>query len=428
MSASLWFAPTPSDVSNSRLSLDFGVRSADLAFRELVVPGLGRVWFVRQLSWAVAALALRAELVGRARAPKASAIAHGIEALASKLVFRTRPDAGRLLGTRAFRRDDGLEVWDFERLHRRAHYVQNTQRQAASRALRTEGGLGLASGARFDLYELEEVGKNLASAFLEQPVGRGGGKLRSTLLRWVAGESDAVSPFSRTLPEALGAWSPSAGERGSVRARLLETTGNDAEKRRRLAKAIGSGARLPSIEDAVVPRLRRAGHEQQAKEVLAARAFGTLLGASRAAVAEMTGPVEGATGGVAVATLARSPRIRSSTEAVREAAGRATSAAVEAGISGIAFESSRRFISELSADGGAVRIVEVLSSRSGGLLSHVDGRILRGPLFRVLQSEDEGGGGGESIDPEEGVVDRDGTFRIESFHSLLRDLDGDGAS
>lgn len=53
-----WFSPAPSAVSFSRLVLDFGLRAADLFFRELVVPELGQVWFVRQLSWPLAAFAL----------------------------------------------------------------------------------------------------------------------------------------------------------------------------------------------------------------------------------------------------------------------------------------------------------------------------------------------------------------------------------
>jgi len=81
-----WFSPAPSEISSSRISLDFGLRSADLLFRELVVPELGRVWFVRQLSWPVAALALHEAMQGRGSSPpKPTAICHGIEALACKL-------------------------------------------------------------------------------------------------------------------------------------------------------------------------------------------------------------------------------------------------------------------------------------------------------------------------------------------------------
>ena len=91
MSSLYWFAPAPAQVSSQRLSLDFDLRSADLFYRELVVPELGRIWFARQLSWPVAALALHKELAGvGSNPPKPTAICHGIEALACKLEYRRR--------------------------------------------------------------------------------------------------------------------------------------------------------------------------------------------------------------------------------------------------------------------------------------------------------------------------------------------------
>src|SRR3954468_22994438 len=89
-----WFAPAPSEISSSRLSLDFGLRTADLFFRELVVPELGRIWFVRQLCWPLAAVLLHADLRAQgAGAPKPTAICHGIESLACKLEFLVNPKA-----------------------------------------------------------------------------------------------------------------------------------------------------------------------------------------------------------------------------------------------------------------------------------------------------------------------------------------------
>jgi len=65
--ATYWFSPAPSEVTSSRLSLDFDLRAADLFFRELVVPELGRIWFARQLSWPLAALALYDMVKGGAK-------------------------------------------------------------------------------------------------------------------------------------------------------------------------------------------------------------------------------------------------------------------------------------------------------------------------------------------------------------------------
>src|SRR5689334_8698948 len=153
----VWFSPAPSEIAASRISLDFGLRSADLFFRELVVPELGRVWFVRQISWPVASLALHEELrSGGSRPPKPTAICHGIEALACKLEYAADHDdrSTRLLGTRAFGRDLVGKIWAFDGLRQPTNYVRNTHRQSASRALRAEGGLGFATGQRFDLLEL----------------------------------------------------------------------------------------------------------------------------------------------------------------------------------------------------------------------------------------------------------------------------------
>lgn len=81
---SYWFAAAPSRQERTRISLNFGLGRAERLFNERVVPGLGRVWFVRQISWPVSAIALRERLRGTINT-KASAISHGLEALGCKL-------------------------------------------------------------------------------------------------------------------------------------------------------------------------------------------------------------------------------------------------------------------------------------------------------------------------------------------------------
>lgn len=80
-------------------------------------------------------------------------------------------------------------AWAFDKLRTTKHYVQNTHRQAASRAIRDEGGLGLASGSRFDALGLDslmglELRNRLESTF--------GLQLSSTLL-WTYGSSRALA-------------------------------------------------------------------------------------------------------------------------------------------------------------------------------------------------------------------------------------------
>lgn len=47
--ATHWFSPAPSEISSSRISLDFDLGAADLNSRELVAPELGSISFARQL-------------------------------------------------------------------------------------------------------------------------------------------------------------------------------------------------------------------------------------------------------------------------------------------------------------------------------------------------------------------------------------------
>jgi hypothetical protein len=420
LTTTYWFSPTPSEISSSRISLDFNLRAADLFFRELVVPGLGRIWFARQLSWPLAALALHEELASHSsNAPKPTAICHGIEALACKLEYLVDPqDASRrILGRRAFGRDFDREVWSFPRLRQAVNYVRNTHRQSATRAIRIDGGLGFARGSRFDLLELEPVGRALANAFLEQRVGQGGTSLRKWLLGWLNGNE--ISGVPRTLREALSPEHATDNERALVRSRLFGTS--NSEKRQRLARAVGRAADVPDIEDIVIARLREAGHLEQASEIVAARAFGAVLDRARDAVAHLTREVEPARGGVKLVTLASDPSLRKSIKNLRWVANNYINQANTAGVK----ESSSRSFADAIVVADDSEVIRLLVKRADEVLLIADGSVVRGRLFRIVDGSDETRDledGAESIEP-----DRTGrTFRIANLHSLLRDVDQRG--
>lgn len=426
MSSLHWFAPAPAQVSSQRLSLDFDLRSADLFYRELVVPELGRIWFARQLSWPVAALALHKELAGvGSNPPKPTAICHGIEALACKLEYSANSDpttrSRRILGSRAFGRDGQSEVWSFQRLRQATNYVRNTHRQAASRALRVDGGLGLARGPRFDLLELEPVGRALADAFLNQRVGKGGTSLRKWLMGWLDGDRD-VSGWPKTLRHALSPEHGTEEERSLVRSRLLGTATAASEKRRRLADAVGRAEAMRDVERDVVVRLREAGAREQTQEILAARAFGAVLDRARDAVASLTRAVEPGRGGVKLATLTNDSALARTIKDLRAAVENYLEKANTAKVNEA---TSRAFAHSVVAadDAEAIRL---LVRRSGEVLGLAADSVVRGPLFRVVDTTDEASDfedGAASIEP-----DRTGrSFRIANLHSLLRDVDHRGA-
>jgi hypothetical protein len=419
-----WFSPAPSEVTSSRISLDFDLRAADLYFRELVVPELGRIWFVRQLSWPLAALALHEELASHgSNAPKPTAICHGIEALACKLEYLVDPQdpSPRILGRRAFGRDAKPKVWSFHRLRQAPNYVRNTHRQAATRAVRVDGGLGFARGSRFDLLDLEPVGRALADTFLGQNVGQGGTTLRKWLVGWLRGEKELPASHG-SFRRAVSPEHATDEERALVRSRLLGASTPTSGQRQRLARAVGRGANMPDVEGAVIVRLREDGHFGQANQIIAARAFGAVLDRARDAVASLTREVERGRGGVKLATLATDSGMKRAFKDLRSAAKsyveRATTAKVN--------EPTSRVFANAVVAADESEVIRLLVRRAGEVLGIADGSVVRGPLFRVVDATDEVAeleDGAASIEP-----DRTGrTFRIANLHSLLRDVDQRGA-
>jgi len=419
-----WYAAAPGPLGTSRLSLDFDLRAADRRFREIVVPGLGRVWFVRQLSWPLAALALHERLAPSGGTLRPTAICHGIEALACKVEFHRRSGedrSRRLLGTRAFGRDSGLQRWSFEELRRPAYYVRNTHRQLAVRALRLEGGLGLASGPRFDRYRLEEPGRELAEAFLQQPVGNG--RLETWLTSWLRGARDGDPGTGRTLVDALSPETPSPEERRLTRGRVLDTAGENGTRRMRLADALGRARDMPNVEDHVVPRLRRAGHPAQADQVLAALAFGAMLDRARDTASELTRLVE-AGKGERVDRLASEKTVRGTLKALRTAAARFEERLKTARL--IEPDASRFARDVVASDD--MKVLSVVVHRSGGLLILAEGVVHPGPLFQVI---DGALGSVGELDDASAEIEPDRTartFRISNLHSLLRDISGSAGS
>lgn len=418
--SSYWFAPTPTALSSRRLSLDLGLRAADLYFRELVVPGLGRVWFARQLSWSVAALALH-ESLGKAggKVPRPTAICRGIEALACKLEYQTGADAPspRILGLRAFRRDNGTR-WDFDHLRKPAHYVQNTHRQSSTRALRVDEGLGLANGARFEGMELTPIGRALARELLTQPVDKGGTTLEKWLCRWITGEI-VYSGGGRSLPRALSPESATPGELALVRSRLLETAPPAGPTRARLASALGRKPLKPAVLlQRVIDTLRNDGYSQHADQVSAAQAFGAMLDRLREAVSCLTHAIQPARGGVEIAWLVKDARLKRALRDVQLATNGYVKKAMSAEITET---TSHAFAARLLAaeEPEAVRLIV---QRGGELLCLADDKVFRGALFRVVSMVDD------EPDPDSGATsiepDRTGrTFRIANLHELLLECD-----
>jgi len=251
--------------------LALGLRRAERHFRELTVPGIGGVSFVRQLSWAVAGLQLASSL------PKVrpAIIANAVEALGCKLAYFKGKKKGersdRLRGVRAFERDkDALQ---FRCLSKRRWYVQVTYRQGSVGPL---VDLGLAEGSRrYNAMRLTDAGRSLAKELL---FFQGKRKLGTELDEWI--RSPDSTPRT-SLWRYLGPDSPSQGERAVVKCRLTAANAYEclpSDRRLRLIEALEEA---PLDFDQFMDVLRRRGEDGAANHLELARSFADLARACR---------------------------------------------------------------------------------------------------------------------------------------------------
>ncbi len=370
-----WFIPACEEFDSERVALHLRLNRATRWYRELVVPGIGGAWFVRQLSWAVAGLVLAEQTNGRQSPTR---IANGIEALACKLAWQEEPDVAGIRGKRAFGRPASQDVWSFERLSQPKYYVRVTFRQSAVRAL---VGLGLAEGGTmFHSMELTEAGRDLAERFLTN----GGDRPRfcASLRGWLRGEGQKPGPLG-----ALVRKSPSMGEKQLVLERLEAESAGAAKNGRRssLIRALGKtpSAGYPDI-NALVEKL---GPDQRC-EVRSALAFDKMVAAGRSVLKKCAGFME-KTGQtvVQVRELASAWGVSGAIDSARRLASEFANATRDSG------ERPRDATEYADAVGRAssneAAVMELIR-RDGSILVLFGNRVSRGPLFHRHAAADEG--------------------------------------
>jgi len=207
-----WGAIEPSESSESRLRLDFGLRPAILRFNEWAVPGLGGAFFVRQLTWGCMGLLLAQELDGK---PSAARIAEGLEALAGWIVVRQakgrRVEDDRVQGKRKFAEVAALS---FDSVSRGGAYVTVPFRRAVTRAL---PGLGFCQEeARFSALTLTQQGLELAESAMTY------NDARARICAWLRTRTTELHRASDELKKTLLPVFASDAERKLVHKQVLE--------------------------------------------------------------------------------------------------------------------------------------------------------------------------------------------------------------
>ena len=199
-----WGLLGPEMLPSLRRTRTLGLGASVRSFNDLAVPGLGGVWFGKQILLALIGVHVATE----AGASKIE-VANAVEALACWLAFKYRnwtPDP-RLRGNRKLRARSDIS---FKAARQRSFYVSQPMRMATVQVLPALG-LVEARSARFNDFTCTPPGMELVQAATEpfRPYNR---SLLDHLLLWVRGEEGridtaalhrAISPVE-PLPEMAG--------------------------------------------------------------------------------------------------------------------------------------------------------------------------------------------------------------------------------
>lgn len=156
-----WGLLAPAKIESTRRARTLGVSAAVRAFNELAVPGLGGVWFGKQLLLATLGVALAEDKTGKA--VTRIAMANAVEALACCLALKKRKTDElqtsdlRLKGSTKLR---GKSDFSFSVVSKPGFYVTQPMRMATVQSLPALGFV-TSESARFNAFTCSDAGRAL---------------------------------------------------------------------------------------------------------------------------------------------------------------------------------------------------------------------------------------------------------------------------
>ena len=229
MMQSNWGLLGPETLPSSRRTRTFGVAASIRNFNELAVPGLGGVWYAKQLLFPLLGIAIAQAARNEGAKVNNIEMANSIEALACWLAFKSnrwRSDP-RLRGLTKL--DKGADL-TFSNVRKRSFYVTQPMRMAT---VQTLPALGLVESAspRFNAFGLAQAGADFVELVCKLP-------LRKNLIEWVL---NSVEIRKTALGQVLSPLLPlDAHTRDFLRDRLkiggtMEIQGDKVRRRNALA-------------------------------------------------------------------------------------------------------------------------------------------------------------------------------------------------
>lgn len=228
----VWGLLGPGALPNERRTRTLGVAASVRRFNELAVPGVGSVWFGKQLLYATLGIRIADMAWAQDKSITNIEAANAVEALACWLTFDMEsPDVDPRLRGRI--KLQGKTDLSFKAVRQRRFYVTQPMRMGTVRALPALG-LVSADSSRFNAFACTNAAELFLDASLEghAPYNRG---VINHLACWAASQEDRVT--SRELYRALSPLTPlPLPARKLLRERLVQGSAseNADDRQRRL--------------------------------------------------------------------------------------------------------------------------------------------------------------------------------------------------
>jgi hypothetical protein len=223
-----WGLVGPEILGDERRTRTLGLGAAVRTFNDLAVPGLGGVWFGKQLFLALLGVAVAERVRAAGKQVQNIEVSNAVEALACWLALEhngRKPDP-RLRGARKMH---GKTDLSFIVVRKPSFYVTQPMRQATVQPLRALN-LVKSGGERFNAFSCTDLGRDFIDVTCDgfNPHSR---SVLEHLVGWAKDDHDDVKTSSR-LTVALSPLNPmSKVAREFLRERLVQPTGQDAARR-----------------------------------------------------------------------------------------------------------------------------------------------------------------------------------------------------
>ncbi len=231
MGALSWGLLGPETLASERRTRTLGLGATVRSFNDLAVPGLGGVWFGKQLLLATLGVATAERVRNSGKRAQNIEVTNAIEALACWLAFEStgwKRDP-RLRGALKL---SGKTDLSFATVSKRRFYVTQPMRQATVQPLLALG-IVESIGERFNAFRCTTNGE----AFIDAAWAAFKPHKHSVLnhmVKWAAGIHDDVKTSSE-LRKALSPLEPlSESAREFLRERIVHGVGKEASRRRKV--------------------------------------------------------------------------------------------------------------------------------------------------------------------------------------------------